>query len=544
VLQALLPEAAERLVESGAAWLLTYLLHSTLLLGVAWLLDRRPSVEANPRLRSWLWTAALVGGVATATVSSLGDAPSSVDLMVTEAEKAVLELHGTSGAADTPARAASPEAPSAGGASGGGAAAPAARLTSPSRSELISPMAWLRAAGHDWPHLLFLAFAAAAATTLAARAWRLRRFLRRLGDRESVLSGPLRDILDDLTRDRAEARGVSLSRSRALASPVTLPGGEICMPHAVADGLEDGEMRALLAHELAHLRRGDPILLLALAALEGLLAVQPLNRLARRRLVASIESRTDERVRRQGLGEELASTLVTVGRSMRGRRPGGTVAGLARETGLETRVRDLLAGPGARKGTRGPVVPLALGALVATAGALAFAGPGMRVVTSPHPPHLAGGSGGGRTPVHCESPFPGLRVIGTKDCSARNGVPPEARRRLADGRGVGLFLEVKAGGRSLRLRIRPGGSDVHMHASSGRRIALPMPGPEGEGDGGVASLRLDASDGEEHVLYVPASVRRLMVVVDGRVVPGRPAPAGGGLPRLVAPISPENSATS
>ena len=545
MLQALLPEAVESVIAAGASWLLTYLIHSTILLGAAWLLDRRPAVSANPRLRSWLWTAAVVGGVVTATVSGLGGRASPVDLTVTEAEKAVLELYGARGTADTPSRAAGPGARSAGGASASRAPLRAARLMSPSPAELTSPTAWLRAAGHDWPYMLFLAFAAAATSVLAVRAWRLRRFLRRLGGRRTVASGPMRDILDELTRDRAEARAVSVSRSRALVSPVTLPGGEICVPDRVADGLEEGELRALLAHELAHLRRGDPALLLALAALEALLAVQPLNRLARLRLVAAIESRTDERVRRQGLGAELASTLVTVGRWMRGGRPKGPVAGLARESGLETRVRSLLAGPDVPAETSARVVPLAMGALLVAAGALAFAAPGMRVVTSPHAPYVARGAGGeGRPPVHCDSPFGSSPVSGPEDCSVRGGVPPEARRRLADGRGVGLYLEVEASGRPFRLRMRPGRTFVRVYGSSGRRLVLPMPRPERAPDGAVASLHLEAPAGEEHVVYLPPSVRRLTVVVNGRIVGSRSAFTGAAIPRLVVPAAGGTSATS
>ena len=48
----------------AAAWLLTYALHSTLLLGAAALLARRVRGEA---WRETLWKAALVGGIVTAT---------------------------------------------------------------------------------------------------------------------------------------------------------------------------------------------------------------------------------------------------------------------------------------------------------------------------------------------------------------------------------------------------------------------------------------------------------------------------------------------
>src|SRR3990172_2054739 len=47
------------------AWLLTYLLHSTLLIGGAWLLERVGAVR-SPLSRDTLWKVALVGGLLTA----------------------------------------------------------------------------------------------------------------------------------------------------------------------------------------------------------------------------------------------------------------------------------------------------------------------------------------------------------------------------------------------------------------------------------------------------------------------------------------------
>ena len=55
-----------RAIEPVAAWLLTYALHSTLLLGLAWALGRW--VVRAHAAREVLWKAALLGGLLTATV--------------------------------------------------------------------------------------------------------------------------------------------------------------------------------------------------------------------------------------------------------------------------------------------------------------------------------------------------------------------------------------------------------------------------------------------------------------------------------------------
>ena len=51
------------------AWLLTYALHSTVLLGAVWLLTSRGLVRSH-HLRELFWKAALVGGLLTATAQS------------------------------------------------------------------------------------------------------------------------------------------------------------------------------------------------------------------------------------------------------------------------------------------------------------------------------------------------------------------------------------------------------------------------------------------------------------------------------------------
>src|SRR5256885_1274990 len=50
------------------AWLLTYLIHSTVLLGVAWLVTRPRRLE--PAARELLWKVALVAGLVTGTIQS------------------------------------------------------------------------------------------------------------------------------------------------------------------------------------------------------------------------------------------------------------------------------------------------------------------------------------------------------------------------------------------------------------------------------------------------------------------------------------------
>src|SRR5438094_922297 len=68
------------LASSLLAWLLTYLIHSSVLLGVAWLVTRRRRLE--PAASDLLWKVALLAGLLTGTIQSRLDlsAPAAVTL--------------------------------------------------------------------------------------------------------------------------------------------------------------------------------------------------------------------------------------------------------------------------------------------------------------------------------------------------------------------------------------------------------------------------------------------------------------------------------
>src|SRR5207245_10277426 len=56
------------LASSRLAWLLTYLIHSTVLLGVAWLVTQRRRLE--PATSDLLWKVALLASLVTGTIQS------------------------------------------------------------------------------------------------------------------------------------------------------------------------------------------------------------------------------------------------------------------------------------------------------------------------------------------------------------------------------------------------------------------------------------------------------------------------------------------
>jgi len=87
----------------------------------------------------------------------------------------------------------------------------------------------------------------------------------------------------------------------------------ILLPEGIEYELTDEQLRALFAHELAHLIRRDPLWLWVGHGLCSLLAIQPLNFLARRRWKAAAEFVCDDWAIRQGVTRlAMAQCLTTV----------------------------------------------------------------------------------------------------------------------------------------------------------------------------------------------------------------------------------------
>ncbi len=328
------------------AWLLTYALHSTLLLGGVWLLTERGGVRSH-RLRDLFWKTALVGGIVTATAQTALQradwtprfVPATTSPVVIAAGELPMPMPVGIGR-----RAAATEA-----------ADPAPAI----------PMSVL----------LITAWALVAAAGLARLVTSHRRFSQRLGRRDPVRSLPVLTLLEDLLVASGTTTRVRLTRSDALGSPVALGVGEICVPGAVLTELEPAQQRGVLAHELAHLRRRDPLWLIGAGILERIFFFQPLNRVARISIQESAEYLCDDwAARTTGSGLTVAKSLVKVAEWVRGTPAAVPLAGMAeRPSQLVGRVRRLTErGRPAERRMRW-AIPAAAAILLVTA----FAAPGI-----------------------------------------------------------------------------------------------------------------------------------------------------------------------
>lgn len=311
-------------------WLLTYAVHSTLLLGGAWLLAGRFS---SHRVREALWKTALFGGFLTATGQTvLRIEPVAGRLIVAAPAPAPSSLEAVPDAATG-----FPEAP-------GALAGKPEVAADPAAGDLSATgPAPRRASLGDFAGLGWIL---GVAGLLALYGFRRARFARRIAGRRPVMTHPLSERLETLCVEAGITRPIRLTASAALASPIALGASEIAVPEAALTELDADQQHGMLAHELAHLDRRDPAWLTAACVAERVGFFQPLNRLARRRMLESAEYLCDEwAVGRTGSGVLLAKCLAKVAEWLEAAPGPVPVAGMAEERShLVARVRRLLDG--------------------------------------------------------------------------------------------------------------------------------------------------------------------------------------------------------
>ena len=305
------------------AWLATAAIHGTVLVLSAWALGATLGRFVEDRValaavRERLWKLAIFGGIVTGTLAFVQGRTWRIDL----APPAT-----TTVSAAVPQRAL-PAARSAPGETRAPAPAPRRGI----------PFTWIEGAALLW----------LAGIAVSAGVW-LRdqhRLAARLRGRARVTWGPVHERLRELASLSGAKKLVRLSFAPGLTAPITrgIFRPEICLPPRAEKELLPEELDAMLAHELAHARRRDPLLLALCRTIEVFFPVQPLSRLARRRLLEEIEILCDDHAARwTGDPASLASCLAEVATWIVADAPEARAIAMAgRRSRLEQRVNELI----------------------------------------------------------------------------------------------------------------------------------------------------------------------------------------------------------
>jgi beta-lactamase regulating signal transducer with metallopeptidase domain len=284
---------AARGADLAAAWLLTYVVHSTVIVLIVWVVTSLPRVTDT--VREVIWKFALVGGLVTASVQTA---------VVREPLGGQWKLSSRTPAPAGPVRI-------------------AVRAESAAAERRF---VYARPSGTQWSAALLIAWLTTSGAALLWLSTRHSRTLRALGDRTSLDGTNVRASLDALLVRTAVSKRITLTCSASITSPVALSGNEICLPRQALLELTPNEQEGMLAHEVAHLVRRDPQWLVVARVIETLLFMQPLNRLARHRLQEVAEFLCDDwavsRVREPiTLAKCLAAVAEWVARAPRVRVP-------------------------------------------------------------------------------------------------------------------------------------------------------------------------------------------------------------------------------
>jgi TonB family protein len=196
---------------------------------------------------------------------------------------------------------------------------------------------------HERLIAIWLFGAVAGGVTLAAGLWRLavRRSRARRSDDERLLA-----MLVEARVELAVARSVGLFESRTPMMPATwgFLRPLILLPLAARQWSDD-RVRAVLRHELAHVRRGDWLVNLLVEVVTRMFWFTPVVWYARRRLRRESERACDDVVVNLGGGAaDYATHLLGVAREFRGHAPLGSAALAMAGSGLERRMSALLSG--------------------------------------------------------------------------------------------------------------------------------------------------------------------------------------------------------
>lgn len=358
------------------AWLATWLLHGTVLLGAAWLASR---AVRSPGARDALWKTALAASLATATwfvATTPGMAPPM------EVVRRVM----IDASAPHPAL---PDAPAPG--------------------PVVPPWA---------PEIALAVWLAGALVGLARMEMGRRAYWRAIGARHAIADAGAEEALRRLRAAARVRRTLRLTAAEGLEAPAAIGSAEICLPAAALAALTPAQRDSVIAHELGHLARRDPLWKVGMEIAAAVLWFQPLLRVARREMAECAELLCDGfAVRVTGRRRPLVEALGILAAAL---RPRGVAAAGFGDGGspLVRRAARVL------DASRGPARPLPLavrGALAAAAlaGTLAFS-PGV-----PPPPM-------GARPALRRIELQG--VVLTADRTGVASVAPGGRLRLSEDR--------------------------------------------------------------------------------------------------------------
>lgn len=289
-------------------WILTYAVHSTILIVFVWaLLKLFPKVPL--RLQESLWRVALFGGLATATVALMADVEPLGGRLALPAT-----MQTQAAAAAPPPVVDSVVTRKITQHDAGDVRITTVQETKPA---VVAAVASVPRKSSNWPWVVVGLAGVGGLLALLRLGLGARRTEAKLRGRRDVIEDPILEkffeLVDTAGLKKEGKRRVRLTASPHLRSPVALMRREVVIPERAVERLTPSQQHGMIAHELAHLQRRDPQWALVTAVFEATFVFQPLNHLARRKLQELAEFQCDDwAAKSTGGGTHLAKCLAEV----------------------------------------------------------------------------------------------------------------------------------------------------------------------------------------------------------------------------------------
>ena len=446
-----------------ASWLLAFVLHATVLLLVVWLIERLGLLK-HPGWAEWAWRVALFGAFVSMTVElapwdAMRASPAAATGVSTPVSRPMTTPVTAPVADDAKAIAAMP---------------PMRATTAMQDIDManvsaggLSPVALPLASDAMFAGLaLWLSGTLLLLARVVFQAVGLLRLRRRLVREGAPAGADLQRAMRALAGEM-QVRVPTLRVLPGLSSPLVLPGAVI-LPRW-AEGLDAPQQRAMLAHELAHLRRRDPLWrpLQRLALVP--LFFHPLAWHALRRLESLAETLCDAAaVERSGSGRPLAECLAECLARSSGfdrhdphntehRGAGWALAMAERSSGIVDRVHTLLENSQMKLSTiparwRWTAAVSAVLALIALPGVMVVARPGaMSDVFETSALSATFRNGASKMTIRSDLPTPGERLRVVSDGTVEFNAQESDVARM--GRGAKLVIEQTRAGVTRKITI-------------------------------------------------------------------------------------------
>jgi Zn-dependent protease with chaperone function len=361
-------------VALALSWMLTYLIHSTILVLSVWLICRgiKPLAKRiGPSGENLGWKLALVGAFVSSTVQLAAGVNPALGALELQAGPKVVERAPAIESRPQQVLRARPVIVDADETEVVMLGVEPALAAAPEVSEVETEAAPV------WPKLLVGAWLLGAIIALARLGGSVVSLRRKLADRREVIEDPVLEGFLTLCRDVDIRRKIRLTATANISSPIALWRSEIVIPLRAVEELSPAAMRSVLAHELAHLERRDPHWLALGAIIEAVCFFQPLNRLARRGMQESAELLCDDwAIGRTGDGVQFAKSLAELASWNAAAPTSVLVAGMLGERPLVRRVERALDGDPRRFATEDSPRPVRVLLGLGTLAALIMIAPG------------------------------------------------------------------------------------------------------------------------------------------------------------------------